>query len=187
MKSKFISPFKTAIRSVLAFCASMLFATLVHAQCNLHPIALSVTTLAGAEPGAQLTDIWNGSQPGNFGWLSWTGDPGETTLVDSLSLAGDSSTYVNPDNANDHQLITGKWVSGKPGVSNGKAVRTALEALKEVEIIVPVWDQARGQGENTAYHVIAFARVKIISYSLPSKNKITVIFLGYSQCDNQPA
>lgn len=178
---------KATVRGALAICALGLFTTLAQAQCNLHPIALSVTTLAGAEPGTELADIWNGSQPGNFGWLSWTGDPGEPTLNDSLSPAGDSSTYVNPDNANDHLLTTGKWVSGKPGVSNSKHVRAALDALKDVEIIVPVWDQARGQGENTAYHVVAFARVKIVSYTLPSKNKISVIFLGYSPCGNEPA
>jgi hypothetical protein len=41
--------------------------------------------------GTELTDIWNGSQPGNFGWLSWTGDPGEPTLFESLIEPGDSN------------------------------------------------------------------------------------------------
>lgn len=183
MNSKSIPVLHTALRAGLSLLAAMLLTVTARAEsCALHPIALSVTTLANANAGDELPDIWNGSQAGNFGWLSWTGDPGETTLVDSLSLAGDSSTYVNPDAASDHSLTGGKWVSVKPGVANGKAVRAALDALIGVEIIVPVWDQARGQGDNTAYHVVAFARVKLVSYSLPNKNVIRAIFLEYSAC-----
>jgi hypothetical protein len=150
--------------------------------CSLYPIALSTDSLAGAVPDTILLDIWNGSQPGNFGWLTWTGDQGEPTLVDSLTQPGDSFSFINPDDANDHVVSAGDWVSGRPGVSNGKHVRAALDALKTVEIIVPVWDQARGQGANTAYHVVAFARVQIISYHLPSQNTITVKFLDYADC-----
>lgn len=173
----------STLRSGLALVAAAALATSAHAQgCALHPIALSLTTVANATPGAELPDVWNGSQPGNFGWLSWTGDPGETTLVDSLNLTSDSGTYINPDDPNDHTLVAGKWVSVKPGVANGKAVRAALNALIDVEIIVPVWDQARGQGENTAYHVVAFARVKLVTYSLPKQNVIRAIFVDYSPC-----
>ncbi len=173
----------STLRSGLALVAAAALATSAHAQgCALHPIALSLTTVANATPGAELPDVWNGSQPGNFGWLSWTGDPGETTLVDSLNLTSDSGTYINPDDPNDHTLVAGKWVSVKPGVANGKAVRAALNALIDVEIIVPVWDQTRGQGENTAYHVVAFARVKLVTYSLPKQNVIRAIFVHYSPC-----
>lgn len=183
MNSKSISILPTALRAGLGLLAAVLFTATASAQtCALHPIALSVTTLANVAPGTELPDIWNGSQPGNFGWLSWAGDPGEPTLNDSLSLAGDSNTYVNPDDPNDQLLIAGKWVFGKPGVSNSKHVRAALDALIGTEIIVPVWDQARGQGENAAYHIVAFARVKLVSYSLPHQNVIRAIFLDYNSC-----
>lgn len=159
---------------------SMLLAGSAQGQtCSLMPIALSAQTLAGVAPGTDLNDIWNGSQPGNFGWLSWTGDSGEPTLYESLLVPGDSSTYTNPDNANDHEVNTGDWISGKPGVSNGKHVRAALDALIDVEIVVPVWDEVRGEGHNAAYRVSGFAIVRIISYDLPSKNRITARFVGY--------
>lgn len=189
MISKSIINLHTALRTGIALCAALFLSAVAHAQCSLHPIALSVTTIANANIGDELGDIWNGSQPGNFGWLSWTGDPGEPTLNDSLSPAGDSNTYINPDVDDDHLLTAGKWVSGKPGVSNSKHVRAALDTLinNGTEITVPVWDQARGQGENTAYHVVAFVRVKLVSYQLPQKNVIRVIFLGYSACGNEPA
>jgi hypothetical protein len=72
---------------------ALLLTAVAHAQnCPLYPIALSAETISNATPGTVLTNIWNGTEPGNFGWLSWTGDPGETTLVDSLAQPGDSYT-----------------------------------------------------------------------------------------------
>ena len=154
--------------------------------CELYPIALSAQTLANVQPGAAITDIFNGAQPGNFGWLSWAGSPSEPTLVNSLTVPGDSSTYVNPDDPNDHVVSVGDWVTGKPGVSNSRAVRDALDQLEDYEITVPVWDQARGQGSQTAYRVSAFARVRIVGYRLPGQNRISAVFIGYSNCQETP-
>lgn len=81
--------------------------------CNVFPIALHTSTLAGVQVGATLGDIYNGSQPGNFGWLSWTGSPSEPALVTSLTLPGNSETYVNPNDPTDHTLAVGDWVFGK--------------------------------------------------------------------------
>jgi len=152
------------------------------AQCPVYPIALSSSTLVGVTNGTVLHDIFNGSQPGNFGWLSWTGAPDEPTLAASLTVPGNSSNYVNPDDPTDHIINVGDWVTGKPGVSNGSSVRDALDALEDYEILVPVWDQVRNGGSNAAYRVSAFARVRIIGYRLPSQNRISAIFLGYDTC-----
>ena len=65
--------------------------------CEFYPIALSADTVADVAPGTVLDDILNGAHPGNFGWLTWTGDPRVPTLVNSLTPPGDSDTYVNPD------------------------------------------------------------------------------------------
>jgi hypothetical protein len=154
--------------------------------CQLYPIALSAQTLANVQPGTVIHDIYNGTQPGNFGWLTWAGSPDEPTLVNSLTVPGDSSTYVNPDDPNDHEVDVGDWVMGKPGVSNSSGVRDALDQLEDYEITVPVWDQARGEGSNAAYHVSAFARVRIIGYRLPSQNRISALFLGYVDCGQSP-
>ena len=129
------------------------------AGCDLYPIALSLRSLSNVAPGTVVSDVLNGEQAGNFGWLSWGGSPSEPTLVHSLTPPGDSSAYVNPDNPNDHQVSVGDWIIAKPGVSNSKNVRSALDALKSVDITVPVWDQARGTGEHAAYRVTTFARV----------------------------
>jgi hypothetical protein len=57
---------------------------------NLYPIALSTQTLAGNAPGATLIDIYNGVQPGNFGWMSWEGTPNTPDLVARLTPPGNS-------------------------------------------------------------------------------------------------
>ena len=108
--------------------------------CDLYPIALHTQSLAALAPGDVIPDTYNGTQPGNFGWLSCTGNPSEPALVASLTPPGNSETYVNPDNPNDHVVSVGDEVRGKPGVSNSSAVRAALKALKLIDITVRLRD-----------------------------------------------
>ena len=132
--------------------------------------------------GGVVRDIYNGVQPGNFGWLTWAGSPSEPTLVKSLTPPGDSATYTNPNEPGDHFVSIGDWVQGKPGVSNSRQVRDALDTLEQIDITVPVWDQARGTGNNSLYRVAGFARMRLISYRLPRQNRITARFLGFVGC-----
>jgi hypothetical protein len=150
--------------------------------CELYPIALHQQSLMGVQVGAVIHDIYNGVQPGNFGWLTWLGSPNEPTLVKSLTPPGDSSTYSNPNDRNDHVVSVGDWVQGKPGISNSIEARAALDALKQIEITVPVWDQVRATGNNSLYRVAAFARVRLVSYQLPRQNRISAQFLGLVNC-----
>lgn len=169
----------------LYFCAAILLlcGRARAQQCDFYPIALSAQQLSNAAPGTLLTDIYNGTQPGNFGWLSWGGSPSEPTLVASLIAPGNSATYVNPDSPSDRQISIGDWISAKPGVSNSRNVRDALEALKSVDITIPVWNQTRGTGDHTAYRVANFARVRLVSYNLPRQNRISARFPGFTTCD----
>jgi hypothetical protein len=138
--------------------------------------------LDGVSEGSLIEDIFNGSQAGNFGWLTWAGSPSEPTLVASLSLAGDSHTYVNPDDANDHEVSAGDWVQGKPGLSNSKGVRVGLDNLVGVIIRVPVWDVAQAGGDNTIYHVVGLADVAIVDYTLSGEDRISAVFMGFADC-----
>src|SRR5687767_13314059 len=161
-------------------------AFLARAQtCNVFPIALPAEQLSNATPGVVLTNIFHGAGRGNFGWLTWAGSPSEPTLVASLTVPGDSSTYVNPAYGLDHQVSIGDWIQGKPGVSNGKNVCDALDALEQIEITLPVWNEVRGQGAHTAYRVSGFARVRLLNYQLPGQNRITVRYMGPATCGLQ--
>ncbi len=151
-------------------------------SCELFPIALHQAVMADAQPGDILVNILNGEQPGNFGWLTWTGNTSTPALIDSLTLPGDSITYVNPNDASDHIVSAGDWVKGKPGVSNAQGVRAALDILKLVDIVVPVWDVTQGNGANAIYHITGFATIRILDYSLPSQDQITAQFIGFAAC-----
>src|SRR5439155_14564367 len=81
--------------------------------CELYPIALHEKSLTGVPIGGVIKDIYNGIQPGNFGWLTWAGSPSEPTLVRSLTVPGNSGTYFNPSAPHDHTVSVGDWVQGK--------------------------------------------------------------------------
>ena len=132
--------------------------------------------------GAILPDVYNGTGPGNFGWLTWRGDPSVPTLATSLTPPGDSATYVNPSDPTDRTISVGDWVQGRPGVANSSQGRAALDALIGQDITVPVWDVANGQGNNSAYRMTGFARVRLTAYRLPGQNRISARFLGSAPC-----
>ena len=145
---------------------------------SVYPIAVSAEVVSAANAGDVILDIFNGAQHGNFGWLTWSGNVSESSLVTSLTGTGDVSRYINPDDSTDQELSVGDWVIGRPSASNSIGVRDALDSLEDVEIMLPVWDAVRGSGSSLAYHIVGFARVQIKGYRLPSQNRITFLFLG---------
>ncbi|HEY0734296.1 MAG TPA: hypothetical protein VGD69_05280, partial [Herpetosiphonaceae bacterium] len=108
-------------------------------SCALYPIALYVGSLNAVPVDTEIVDLLNGTGPGNFGWLTWTGGQSAPTLATSLTPPGDSHTYTNPNNPQDRRVSVGEWVRGTPGVSAGSAVRAALAQLLTTEASVPGW------------------------------------------------
>ncbi len=155
--------------------------------CDLYPIALDTQTLAGHSAGDSLGDIFNGVQPGNFGWLTWDGANNTPALIASLTPPGNSGIYTNPNNADDHLISIGDIVQGAPGVMNASDVRSALDTLMTMDIAVPVWDQAGANGSNSWYRVVGFALVRITDYQLPSQNRISATYLGPATCISEDA
>jgi hypothetical protein len=169
--------------AVGSFLGTLLVGSAAHAQtCPSYPIALPAQLLLNVETNTVITDIFNGVQLNNFGWLTWTGDPGDSTLVNSLTPPGDSTNYVNPDNPADQEINAGDWVSGRSGVSNRSNMRNALNNLLGMDIFVPVFDDVRGSGDSLAYHVAGFAHVQLVDYRLPSMNRIAVLFIEFTDC-----
>ncbi len=149
----------------------------------LYPIALSTATVDPADPPVApllLPDIFNGSQPGNFGWLTWAGDPSVPVLAASLTQPGDSHTYVNPYDPADREVSVGDWIQGSPGVSNAREIRDLLDDLisSQAVITVPIWDLAENSGNNANYRVAGFAQVQLIDYHLPRDDMISAVFHG---------
>ncbi len=161
--------------------------TPIEGQCELYPIALHTDSVYGIDVGAEITDIYNGGGPGNFGWMTWAGSPSEPTIVNSLTPPGDSNTYVNPYNPTDRLISIGDWVQGSPGLSNSSDVRNALDVLTTRIVAIPVWDQAEARGNNLNYRVENFALIQITGYALPGTNVISARFYGFTDCNGGQA
>ena len=157
--------------------------TPIPSACDLYPIALHIDSLNGIAVGDIIPDIYNGSRSGNFGWLSWAGASSQGTLANSLIPPGDSDTYVNPDDPNDHIVSVSDKIQGRPGVANSRDIRQALDALSDMDIIVPIWDAVERGDNNVLYHVMGFARARLTSYHLPGENQISAQFLGLAACE----
>jgi hypothetical protein len=129
-----------------------------------------------------VIDVFNGVLSQDFSWVTWTGEPSQPTLVASLVPPGNSTNYVNPDNPTDHEVNIGDWIVGRPGVPNSIDIRDGLDNLHDVDLIVPIFDEVRGTEDAPAYHVSGFVTIRIIGYHLPDKNRISVLFLGFTNC-----
>lgn len=132
---------------------------------------------------------------GNFGWLSWNGDPDADKLRDSLGPpAGDFMQYYPGSRADNGELVNinrydegersgnsdgwlsvGEWVEGTPGNkdSAGKAgvkqwvYDDALSsAAKSRPVTIIVFDELNADsGSNTNYRVAGFVMARILGYS----------------------
>jgi hypothetical protein len=151
--------------------------------CEVYPIALHTSTLAGHQSGDSLGDIFNGAGDGNFGWLRWNDWPGhnsQTYLVDEiLNPRLSFNTYVDASDPSDTTLNAGDWIWGLTGVVSSDDMRDELNRLvaNHTVIRVPVWDIATESGSNLYYHVVRFVKVQLTGFDLDHK-WISAIFVG---------
>jgi hypothetical protein len=111
--------------------------------------------------------------PGNFGWLSWDGS----------QAMNDLATWVcTPSNP-----PIPSWPAqfeGQTGAKSGQAVdgmRTCMDDLiaDGTTVLIPMWDQANGQGANLKYNLVGLAAFRLTSYSQPLIKSISGEFIGF--------
>jgi len=131
---------------------------------NLFPIAVndSVFDSTGGTPvfgyDYVIWDTGNPQAPGNFGWIRWRNqNPDEQTLVQNMA-----------DTTRSGNWSVGEWIDGTTGVTWGSGVRSELQkridGARPSSVTIIVYDQNRGQGANTQYRILSFARFKIKAY-----------------------
>ena len=120
----------------------------------------------------QVVDIFDGPGGSDFGWLTW--DPGLTNGSQSepfleaeltYDYAPNPNNYTNARDFTDHELSVGDHVASMQGDKAAvEASEGLVSALVGQEITIPVWDifdHGTG-GLKDAYHIVGFAKVKII-------------------------
>lgn len=118
--------------------------------------------------------IWDKSSnkpSGNFGWLSWNGDPSNTTLIYNMQHPENSGTWYVGDN-----------VPGAQGVMESSGVRSTLDSYisSGTPVNIPIYDTTSGSGNNATYHIIAFARFRMVGYNSQGNDKyIDGVFLRW--------
>jgi len=144
----------------------------VCADSCLVPISAYQMNFDGIED--QCYKAWNGSGPGNFGWLNWVRQD-----ADNCTCSATCTEYnLNPDTCRSGLISVGDYIASDSGVSNAGFVRDWLdyyrgvwpEAHDPVPFTVPVWDQVLGGAacnpNGQAYRVAGFAKVQLIAYQL---------------------
>jgi hypothetical protein len=149
----------------------------------------------------QYIDAYEGDSPGNFGWITWDPDPSDNNAVyveDELKYPQMSmNDYTNVSDADDHYRSIGDDVSTKPGIANSNDIDAELQGLVGHEILIPVYDNNPGNGQNAYYHISHFARIRVDQICLPrngnkcdgeNKKQIKATFLGYADetCTLEP-
>lgn len=150
--------------------------------CELYPIAVDAAVIRDVAVGDVIPSVAVGAGPGNFGWLTWTGDQSIMALTEALTPPGTSEHYRNPHDGGDRRISVNEWVHGRPGVGESRDVRDALSALRNKTITVPLWDAVTGEGSRLQYHVVGFAQIQLTNDQLAGKNLLSFRYVGDVTC-----
>ena len=114
--------------------------------------------------------------PGNFSFLSWDGDNSAPSLAYSL---------CNPDN---EAFTLPVWMDGDPGKSNSKGVRACIDKwiADGTTMLIPLWDEVRGTGNNVEYHLTGIAAFVLTGYDQQAVDNLTGRFVEYYQLPTIP-
>jgi hypothetical protein len=147
----------------------------------LFPVIVSSDTFTNTTGSPQIGytyTIWdknNQLSPGNWGFLYWEDGDGTNRCPDGCPQ-GPQVTVLGPnivDNSRSGGWVVGDWVHGDPGVN----MNPVLDELAPYivgnpwpEVIIPLFDQMRGSGNNTEYRISGFAAFRL-RCALNAKNQ----------------
>jgi hypothetical protein len=122
---------------------------------------------------ANTADDKKNPGPGNFGWLSWTGQNATGILATSICTPNNPALSFPVD------------IVGEPGKHNGDDVRACLDKwiASGATVLIPVYDSCEPcNGNNASYHVTGMAAFVLTGYdgSGPAIDNLKGIYQGYS-------
>ncbi|HSJ54990.1 MAG TPA: pilus assembly protein TadG-related protein [Anaerolineae bacterium] len=130
---------------------------------------------------AECYNIYNGSGPGNFGWLNWELQGIPCTTGQGCTSTPELEANLDPDTCRSGFIEFGEYVAGTPSDRNPNLLRPLLMEYidDQIEFTVIVWDTtAELGGANQAYRVAGFARMQLTGYQLSQGASSNVITYG---------
>lgn len=126
---------------------------------------------------SKLYPVASGS-PGNWGTINIGVTNNSTSILRSQIQYGitpqQAATFPGGVIALDDSLSPPSYTfSGNPGISAG--IKSALNAIIGKPVLVPIYDQNGGNGNNAWYRVIAFQPSRVLSVNFQGSNKYVVI------------
>lgn len=148
------------------------FGQVAQASGGLYPVTRRMPSSTDQIVLGQPVELRDEGVTGNFGWLTWAGSPNAPTLRTSMTPPGDSQTYVNPHDSNDHTINLGDWIEGATGnMHTLAAILDQYWVNTDRVMVIPLFDGTEGQGANFNYRAAGFAAFKITGYTLGGNNK----------------
>lgn len=177
-------PFTTYFAHLLGFstmeAATSARAWVLRGPCNgdnLFPVAIAQSVFGDGgvpQPGTTYT-MWDKTKeaPGQFGWLYWVDGNG---VVRGTEPPRQNSNTVNLaanilDASRSGAWRVNDWVCGSSGVSFQPVLNELGQRMgSSYTVIVPIYDQVTGTGNNTVYRIVGFGAFQMTcAYS--SKNQ----------------
>jgi Flp pilus assembly protein TadG len=137
----------------------------------------AVTSGSDGVAESQLYPVRNGS-PGNWGTIKVGVSNNSTSTLSSQIQYGitpqQMATFPGGVIALDSTKSPPSYTfSGNPGISAG--IKSALNAIIGKPVMVPIYDQNGGNGNNAWYRVIAFQPSRILAVNFQGSNKYVII------------
>jgi hypothetical protein len=138
----------------------------------LFPVIVAHDTFTNTTGSPQIGytyTIWDKNTklaPGNWGFLYWE-DGNGTNRCPSGCPQGPQVPVLGPnivDNSRSGGWAVGDWVHGDPGVNMNPILDELTPYIKGdpwPEVIIPIFDQKRGTGNNVEYRISGFAGFRL--------------------------
>ena len=144
-----------------------------------HNCVMPIAALTETFQFDECYNIYDGAEPGSFGWLNWQfGHEGDTCKCSAVCLEDN----LDPLTCNSGRLEVGDWVASDSGISNKVQIRDRLEYYidNDEPFTIIIYDITgcmsdkcdecaswqSGAKRGFAYHVVGFAEFQLIGYSL---------------------
>ena len=106
-----------------------------------------------------------GESPGNWGFVDFDGGSNGTGDIRSWIKDGYKTHSIEVDDCNADNTTPSEWCPANTGAISG-SIESALTGIIGVSFPLPLFDQARGSGSGTDYHVVGFLGVTLRGFEV---------------------